>query len=79
MLATMAEARRVKATVIQLCQIDLLEYMNEHEMQKAALIGHSMGGKTVMTFAEKHPERVTKLIIADIAPRAYLASSRSHF
>lgn len=51
---------------------DLLEYMNENEMQKAALIGHSMGGKTVMTFAENHPERVTKLIIADIAPRAYL-------
>ena len=52
--------------------IDLLEYMNENEMQKASLIGHSMGGKTVMTFAENHPERVTKLIIADIAPRAYL-------
>ena len=50
---------------------DLLEYMNANEIQKAALIGHSMGGKTVMTFAEKYPERVTKMIIADIAPRAY--------
>ena len=50
---------------------DLLEYMNAHKIQKAALIGHSMGGKTVMTFAEEHPERVTKMIIADIAPRAY--------
>ena len=50
---------------------DLLEYMNAHEIQKAVLIGHSMGGKTVMTFAEEHPERVTKMIIADIAPRAY--------
>lgn len=51
---------------------DLLEYLNEHEIEKTALIGHSMGGKTAMTFAEKHPERITKLIIADIAPRAYL-------
>jgi esterase len=51
---------------------DLLGYLNEHEIEKTALIGHSMGGKTAMTFAEKHPERVTKLIIADIAPRAYL-------
>jgi pimeloyl-ACP methyl ester carboxylesterase len=51
---------------------DLLAYLNEHEIEKTALIGHSMGGKTAMTFAEKHPERVTKLIIADIAPRAYL-------
>ena len=51
---------------------DLLEYMDKNEIQKASLIGHSMGGKTAMTFAEDHPERVTKLIIADIAPRAYL-------
>ena len=51
---------------------DLLGYLNEHEIEKTALIGHSMGGKTAMTFAEKHPERITKLIIADIAPRAYL-------
>jgi esterase len=50
---------------------DLLGYLNEHEIEKTALIGHSMGGKTAMTFAEKHPEKVTKLIIADIAPRAY--------
>lgn len=50
---------------------DLLGYLNEHEIEKAAIIGHSMGGKTAMTFAENHPERVTKLIIADIAPRTY--------
>ena len=30
-----------------------------------------MGGKTVMTFAEKHPERVAKLIVADITPQSY--------
>ena len=50
---------------------DLLGYLNEQGIEKTAIIGHSMGGKTAMTFAENHPERVTKLIIADIAPRAY--------
>lgn len=50
---------------------DLLEYLNSHGISKAHLLGHSMGGKTVMAFAEKHPERVSKLIVADIAPRAY--------
>lgn len=50
---------------------DLLRYLNEKGVSKAHLLGHSMGGKTVMTFAEKHPERVTKLIIADIAPKSY--------
>ena len=35
------------------------------------LLGHSMGGKTAMTFASANPETIMKLIIADIAPRYY--------
>ena len=50
---------------------DLLNYFETNDITKANLLGHSMGGKTVMTFAEKHPERVSKLIVADIAPNAY--------
>lgn len=50
---------------------DLLNYFETNTIAKANLIGHSMGGKTVMTFAEKHPERVSKIIVADIAPKAY--------
>lgn len=50
---------------------DLLEYLDSKGISKANLIGHSMGGKTVMAFAEQHPEKVAKLIVADIAPKAY--------
>ena len=50
---------------------DLLEYLNSNGISKAHLMGHSMGGKTVMAFAEQHPEKVAKLIVADIAPKAY--------
>ena len=50
---------------------DLLRYMNHHGIEKAHLLGHSMGGKTVMLFATIHPERVKKLIVADIAPKKY--------
>ncbi len=50
---------------------DLLEFMDEHKIEKAHLLGHSMGGKTVMKFAQNHPERVEKLIVADIGPKAY--------
>lgn len=50
---------------------DLLNYFETNDITKANLLGHSMGGKTVMTFAEKHPERVSKLIVADMAPKAY--------
>ena len=50
---------------------DLNNYITHHHFDKVNLIGHSMGGKTVMLFAVEHPEKVKKLIIADIAPKFY--------
>ena len=47
---------------------DLIEFMDRHDLQKAILVGHSMGGKTVMFLAEAYPERVDSLIVIDIAP-----------
>ena len=37
----------------------------------AAVIGHSMGGKTAMQLALHFPQRVERLVVADMAPRAY--------
>jgi pimeloyl-ACP methyl ester carboxylesterase len=45
--------------------------MDGEGLDKAFLMGHSMGGKTAMFVALSHPERVEKLIVADIAPRYY--------
>ena len=50
---------------------DLLEFMETHGLAGAHLLGHSMGGKTAMHFALRHPDRVGKLVVVDIAPRAY--------
>ena len=50
---------------------DLKSYCNEHDLQDIVLLGHSMGGKTAMQFAVTYPEMVSKLIVADIAPKAY--------
>lgn len=50
---------------------DLLQFMDEHSMYSAHLLGHSMGGKTVMNFAKNYPDMVDKLIVADIAPVQY--------
>ncbi len=50
---------------------DLLELMKKLQIKRAVLIGHSMGGKTVMRFSLDHPEMVEKLIVVDIAPKSY--------
>jgi esterase len=50
---------------------DLLAFMDSHGISRAHLLGHSMGGKAVMWFALHYPERVTGLIVADIAPVSY--------
>ena len=36
-----------------------------------ALVGHSMGGKTAMMLALRHPELVERLVVADVSPVAY--------
>jgi len=50
---------------------DLYDYINYHDLEKVNLIGHSMGGKTVMLFSTEHPELIEKMIVADISPREY--------
>ncbi|WP_282179156.1 alpha/beta fold hydrolase [Maribacter stanieri] len=50
---------------------DLLNYLENHNIEKTDVIGHSMGGKTAMQFACSYPERVHKLLVADIAPKYY--------
>lgn len=51
---------------------DLAAFFKKHQIEKATLLGHSMGGKTAMWFAADYPEKVEKLVIADIAPKDYL-------
>ncbi|WP_432412683.1 alpha/beta fold hydrolase [Rasiella sp. SM2506] len=50
---------------------DLLKYLQHHNIEECLLLGHSMGGKTAMQFAVNHSEKVLKLLVADIGPKAY--------
>ncbi len=50
---------------------DLAEFFDTHNIEKAVVMGHSMGGKTAMCFAADYPERIEKLIVVDIAPKDY--------
>jgi len=50
---------------------DIKNYCDQHKLEKIILLGHSMGGKAAMLFAAKYPTMVSKLILADIAPKIY--------
>lgn len=50
---------------------DLHEFIKSHQLKNPIILGHSMGGKVAMFFATQHPDKFDKLIVVDIAPRAY--------
>jgi len=50
---------------------DVVEFMDANGIAKARLLGHSMGGKTVLQLSQTHPDRIDRLVVADIAARAY--------
>lgn len=50
---------------------DIFNFIQEHHIDNPVIIGHSMGGKTAMNFALAHPDKLDKLIVVDIAPKAY--------
>lgn len=50
---------------------DLSGFLKEHHLDQPILLGHSMGGKTVLRFELDFPGVAAKLIVADIAARHY--------
>lgn len=50
---------------------DILALLDHLGLDRVALVGHSMGGKVAMQLAKQAPERVSQLVVADIAPVAY--------
>ncbi|MGE0386014.1 MAG: alpha/beta fold hydrolase [Gammaproteobacteria bacterium] len=58
---------------------DVAAAMDAAGVARAAILGHSMGGKTAMQFALDHGARVERLIVVDIAPVAYPAHHVAQF
>ncbi len=50
---------------------DVLALLDRLEVQRAHVLGHSMGGKVAITLARLAPERLASLIVVDVAPQAY--------
>ena len=55
---------------------DVREFMEQQALRRIMLLGHSMGGKVAMQFAVEHSQQVDRLIVVDIAPKAYEPSQR---
>ncbi|XP_065291545.2 sn-1-specific diacylglycerol lipase ABHD11-like isoform X1 [Dermacentor albipictus] len=43
-------------------------FCKERGLQKVAIIGHSMGGRSAMTFALTRPSMVERLVVVDVSP-----------
>ncbi|MGY6560693.1 MAG: alpha/beta fold hydrolase [Luteibaculaceae bacterium] len=50
---------------------DLKELLDQLRVENPVILGHSMGGKTAMRFAQKFPDAAEKIIVVDIGPKAY--------
>ncbi|WKN33343.1 alpha/beta fold hydrolase [Porifericola rhodea] len=50
---------------------DLHHLIQKQQLENPIILGHSMGGKVAMFYATQYPEEFDKLIVVDIAPKAY--------
>lgn len=50
---------------------DLIEFMNDHNIHKPHILGHSLGGKVAMHLTTRNPDLIDKMIVIDIAPKYY--------
>jgi pimeloyl-ACP methyl ester carboxylesterase len=55
---------------------DVRELLEIEKISECHLVGHSLGGKVAVHFATSHRDLVSKLVIVDIAPKAYPPSQR---
>lgn len=50
---------------------DLHALVQQHGLEQPHLLGHSMGGKAAMQYALTYPDQIGRLVVVDIAPKAY--------
>jgi pimeloyl-ACP methyl ester carboxylesterase len=50
---------------------DLFELIAEYGLRDVRLIGHSMGGKTIMRFAQQYGFLIDRMIVADMGVKQY--------
>ena len=53
---------------------DTLKVLENLDIKRCAIVGHSMGGKTAMCLALSYPEVVDRLVVVDSAPKTSIAA-----
>lgn len=50
---------------------DVRQFLMDQHLPATHLLGHSMGGKVAIRFAQLHPEVLRRLVVVDMSPREY--------
>lgn len=58
---------------------DVHTFILEHSLEKVHLVGHSMGGKVAMLFAQSYVSQLKSLVVVDIAPKTYKSGHLPYF
>lgn len=48
--------------------LDLNEFIADNHISKPILVGHSMGGRVVMEYGLRFPDKVQRMVVVDISP-----------
>lgn len=56
---------------IPLMAEDVVRFLDENDIEKANVLGHSLGGRVLIDMAINHPQRVANQIVVDIGPFDY--------
>lgn len=70
-LANHGKSPHVATFTVRSMAMDVYETMDDLGIERATLMGHSLGGKVAMLMASERPERVQGLVIVDIMPGAF--------
>lgn len=50
---------------------DIVGFIKEHKLTKVKLIGHSMGGKTIIDMAVRYPQFIDRMAVIDMGVKTY--------
>jgi pimeloyl-ACP methyl ester carboxylesterase len=63
--------RRTEPFTLERAAEQLAAWMDAVEIERASIVGHSMGGYVAADFAARFPERVNRLVLVDAVVRPY--------